>query len=170
MATQWGRKETIIWPPYAPIRSYSAVGLAMLLTCFFAWQHFRFSLTTLQQSYSGAYVRSLAMAPFHMRSNYRLLYLGGGKAAPRLALPIDFTEGQTELPNGRTVPVALSELATAQGFRYFYRGPEEKLSDASVNRWLRGAIFEGKSLVGLYAVNLSEGAFCLAAKIGRAHV
>jgi type IV secretory pathway TraG/TraD family ATPase VirD4 len=165
MATQWGRKETIIWPPYAPILSYSAVSLSMLLTCFFAWQHFRFSLTTLQQSYSGAYVHSLAMAPFHMRSNYRLLYLGGGKATTRLALPIDFTEGQTELPDGRTVPVALSELATAQGFRYFYRGPDEKLSDASVNRWLRCAIFEGKSLVGLYAVSLVEGTFCLAAML-----
>ena len=25
MATQWGRKETIIWPPHVPMLSYTAV-------------------------------------------------------------------------------------------------------------------------------------------------
>ncbi len=35
MANQWGRKETIIWPPHVPMLSYTAVATALLLTCLF---------------------------------------------------------------------------------------------------------------------------------------
>ena len=31
MATQWGRKETIIWPPHVPMLSYTAVAMAIKL-------------------------------------------------------------------------------------------------------------------------------------------
>ena len=40
MATQWGRKETIIWPPHVPMLSYTAVATALLCTCLFIWQRF----------------------------------------------------------------------------------------------------------------------------------
>ena len=42
MATQWGRKETIIWPPHVPMLSYTAVATALLCTCLFVWQRFTF--------------------------------------------------------------------------------------------------------------------------------
>jgi type IV secretory pathway TraG/TraD family ATPase VirD4 len=162
MATEWGRKETIIWPPHSPIYSYAAVAFALLCTCLLVWQRYRFALSPLQRSYTTEYVESSIKAPFGAHGNYRLIYLAGAKAGPRLALPVDFTEGKTVLPNGKIVPVALSELATAQGFNIFFRAPERSLLDASVNRWLRSAVYGGKGLFGLYKVSFGEAAFCLA--------
>jgi hypothetical protein len=88
--------------------------------------------------------------------------LGGGKGKPRLAFPVDFVTGETPLPNGKVLPVALSELATAQGYRWFYRGPEQKLADLSLHRWLRLTVFEDKGLLDLFAINFVEGGVCLA--------
>jgi type IV secretory pathway TraG/TraD family ATPase VirD4 len=165
MASKWGRKETIIWPPHAPIMSYSAIAAALLCTLFFVWQRLNFSMTPLQQSYITEYVTSQTGAAFNARENYRLVYLGGDKVKPRLALPVDLTDGKTTLPNGKTVPIGLSELAAAQGFRWFYRAPAQKLPDVSMHRWLRGAVYNDKGLLELFSVSLIEGAVCLAAML-----
>ena len=102
-----GRKETIVWPPHAPIYTFSALAVGVLVTVFFVWQHLRFSETALQQTYTTTYIGSLTVTLFKQHGNYRLLYVGGGKAASRLALPADFLPGTTILPSGKTVPVTL---------------------------------------------------------------
>ena len=108
MANQWGRKETIIWPPHVPMLSYSAVATALLCTCLFVWQRYTVSLSPLQRSYMTEYIRSQVGATFNAHETYRLLYLGDGSAKPRLAFPVDFVAGKTTLPTRQTVPVALS--------------------------------------------------------------
>lgn len=65
MANQWGRKETIIWPPHAPVMSYTALAAAFLCTCLFVWQRLHFSLPPLQQSYISEYIRSEIGAAVH---------------------------------------------------------------------------------------------------------
>ena len=84
---------------------------------------------------------------------------------PRLALPVDLTDGKTTLPNGKTVPIGLSELASAQGYRWFYRAPAQKLADGPMHRWLRDAVYGGKGLLELFQVSLIEGGVCLAAML-----
>jgi hypothetical protein len=160
MATQWGRKETVIWPVHVPVMSYSAVTAALLCTCLFIWQRLHFSLSPVQRSYITEYIRSQVGAKFNAHENYRLIYLGGVKMRPRLALPVDITEGKTTLPDGRAVPVALAPLATAQGYRWYFRAPERKFFDASMHRWLRDAIYGGKGLLELFEVSLIEGGVC----------
>jgi hypothetical protein len=140
MATQWGRKETVIWPVHIPVMSYSAVMAALLFTCLFIWQILHFSLSPVQQSYIAEYVRSQVGAKFNAHEDYRLIYLGGVKMRRRLALPVDITQGKTTLPDGRVVPVALAPLATAQGYRWYFRAPERKFYDASMHRWLSAAL------------------------------
>ena len=165
MATQWGRKETVIWPVHVPVMSYSAVMAALLCTCLFIWQRLHFSISPVQQSYITEYIRSQVGAKFNAHENYRLIYLGGLKMRPRLALPVDITEGKTTLPDGRVVPVALAPLATAQGYRWYFRAPERKFYDASMHRWLRDAIYGGKGLMELFEVSLIEGGVCLTAML-----
>jgi type IV secretory pathway TraG/TraD family ATPase VirD4 len=165
MASQWGRKETIIWPPHAPIMSYSALAIALLCTLLFIWERLNFSMSPLQQSYITEYVTSQAGSGFNAHENYRLVYLGGPKVKPRLALPVDLTDGKTTLPNGKTVPIGLSELATAQGYRWFYRAPAQKLADGPMHRWLRNAVYGGKGVLELFQVSLIEGGVCLAAML-----
>ena len=52
----------------------------------------------MRRDYTTAYIQSLVGATFKQHGKYRLLYVGGGKAAPRLALPADFVPGETKLP------------------------------------------------------------------------
>ena len=42
------------------------------------------------------------------------------------------------------------------------RGPEQKLADLSLNRWLRLTVYEDKGVFGLFAVSFIEGGLCLA--------
>jgi len=165
VATQWGRKESIIWPPHAPVMSYSALAAALLFTGLFIWQRLHFSLPPLQKSYITEYIRAEVGAVAHMRGTYRLLYLGGEKAKPRLALPVDFAPGRMTLPAGRAVPFSLSELAQAQGYRFPFRGPALKLSDASLYHWLRYAIFDGNGVFGVFTISFIEGGICLLAML-----
>src|ERR1039458_8520441 len=58
MATQWGRKETIIWPPHVPMLSYTAIATALLCSSLFVWQRYTVSITPLQRSYMTEYARS----------------------------------------------------------------------------------------------------------------
>lgn len=164
MANQWGRKETVIWPPHVPVMSYSAVAAALLCTCLFLWQRLHFSLLPLQRSYITEYMRSGIGSTFKAHESYHLLYLAGGKFKARLALPVDFTTGTTTLPDGKHLPVALSELAQAQGYQFPFRGPTQKLADASMYRWLHDAIYD-KGILALFTPSLIEGAICLVAML-----
>jgi type IV secretory pathway TraG/TraD family ATPase VirD4 len=165
MTNQWGRKETIIWPPHVPVMSYSAVAAALLCTCLFLWQRLHFSLLPLQRSYITEYLRSGIGGTFRTHETYNLLYLGGGKSKARLALPVDFATGTTTLPDGKLLPVALSELAQAHGYRFPFRGPAQKLADVSMYRWLHDAIYDNQGILALFAPSLIEGGICLVAML-----
>jgi hypothetical protein len=145
--------------------SYSAVAAALLCTCLFLWQRVHFLLSPLQRSYITEYMRAQVGSTFKAHQTYNLLYLGGGKSRPRLALPVDFAKGTTTLPNGKLLPVALSELAQAQGYRFPFRGPAQKLADASMYRWLHDAIYDNKGILALLAPSFIEGGVCLVAML-----
>ena len=158
---KWGRKENIVWPPHAPIYTFSALALAVFATVFFVWQHLRFQETALRRSYTPIYVRASVGAAMKQHGKYRLLYLGGGKAAPRLALPADFSGGETKFPNDAAVPVTLSEIARSSGYLVYFRGAERDYNDANLSRWLRDAVYGGQGLMDIYQAPLTEGLFVL---------
>lgn len=161
MANEWGRNETIVWPPHSPVNSIGAVFAAVMCTLFFVWQGYR-SETMLRRTYTAAYIESQAGALFKHRGTYRLVYVGGAKRPPRYALPLDFVEdGQTTMPDGNILPVTLSELARDEGYRFFYLAPPKVYTDASLHRWLGAVIFDGKGLLQTYAISLGEGVFIL---------
>ena len=94
MATQWGRRETVIWPPKSPIYTWGAAFLALVLTCAFLWCRFTFGQNALQQFYTPAYVRSAAGAMFKKHDKYRLLYVGNGGKVSRIARTEDVSRGR----------------------------------------------------------------------------
>lgn len=161
MGSQWGRKETVIWPPQMPIWTYGAIATTLFLGLVFFWQQYTHARTPLEKGYSIDYVRSLVGAQFKMTGKYKLLYLAGPEVKPRLALPVDFEAGSTTLYNGTVVPVQLSALPRKQGYDVFYRGPEQKFQDASLSRWIHGAIFGGRSFAQMYARSIAETASLL---------
>ena len=163
MASTWGRRETLITPPTVPVYTFTAFGVALLCLCLFAWQRVAFSMPIMQRSYFMEYVRSAVGSVLHQTGDYRLFYLDGAKKRqPRLALPVDFEDGQTTLPNGKTVPVQLTALPQAQGYRWFGRSLPQKLPDASLYRWLRFTFFNGQSIPRLFLLSFIEAGLPLA--------
>ena len=56
--TTWGRKESIIWPYYRPLYTYSTIVLGVVLTGLFLCYRFAFSGEPLQRFYAPLYVRT----------------------------------------------------------------------------------------------------------------
>ncbi len=158
MTTQWGRKETIVWPPHAPVYTYMAVVSGFICLCLFGLQQLR-NLPTLQHSYCTEYLRSSVGAQFRQSGKYALIYVSGGSQKPRLALPADFAPGQMTLADGRVIDAQFSDLAVAHGLQDSRRGKPQTYVDASLARWLSSAIYEGKGLVAVFRIALFEGTF-----------
>ena len=94
MATRWGRKETAIWPPQVPLYTYGTLLLTIPIAFTLLFGIFRMK-PFLARNYTGSFLKSAAGAEFNMHGSYRLIYLGGGKLVPRVALPGDFAPGST---------------------------------------------------------------------------
>src|SRR3984957_6595267 len=111
--TKWGRKESIIWPPHSPIYTYGAVFMALVLTGFFLYCRFTFGSSPLQRFYTPIYIRSSIASAIRAtrRDNYRMLMLGARGIPPRLATNTDVTDGTTQQPGGKPIPLALSQPA-----------------------------------------------------------
>ena len=142
MATQWGRKESVVWPPHAPVYTYGAVMLALLCTGAFLWAAFA-AETPLQQFYTPAYVKSAVAGQFKKQDKYRLLYLGDGHNQSRVATAADVAEGSTPTPDGKVLPLALSAKATAQGFRFSLSRTGSQLPE-----WASTQLFQERCLRG----------------------
>ncbi len=155
MASQWGRKETVIWPPQVPIYTIGTMILAVpvLMTLLFSLY---LTKPFLARNYTGDYLKSTAGSEFKMHNSFRLIYLIGGKRAPRVAQPGDFVPGTTVLPNGKEIGVKLSSAAAAEGFTSFARGPERKIADEALCGWFKAAIFGGDDLLSAYGPALIE--------------
>ncbi|NYF54118.1 type IV secretion system DNA-binding domain-containing protein [Tunturiibacter gelidoferens] len=160
MAQQWGRKETVIWPPQVPIYTYGTLILALpivltLLASMYMMKPF------LARNYTGSFIKSTAGSAFKMHNSYWLIYLGGGKRLPRVAVPADFVPGTMMLPDGKEIGVALSPAAKVQGYTTLFRGAARKFEDATFHLWLQSAIFGGDDLLGSYGPALIEASCVL---------
>jgi type IV secretory pathway TraG/TraD family ATPase VirD4 len=163
--TQWGRKETIIFPPHSPIYSYGAIFFALILTSIFVYLRFSYGQTPLQQFYTPIYAKSAAGGALNRKGKYQLLYVGDGAKLARLATESDAQEGVTAAPNGKHIPLAVSAQATAQGLRILYRGQEQTFFDAQLHAYLRTAVFGGDQLHSIYAPPLLFGFLSLLAQL-----
>ena len=158
----WGRKETIVWPPHAPVFVFGGFGVAVLLALVCCWSYLRFWQTPMQQTYTVMYAETSIGALFKQTGTYRLVYVAGAKVRPHLAVPLDFTAGETELEGGRKVPVQLSETSKREGNSVFFTGAPKKYADVNLSRWLRQLYFK-ESFSTLYRppLLLALAVFCI---------
>ncbi len=157
MATQWGRKETVLWPPQVPVYTIGTMILAVpILLSLLVGLYF--AKPFLAREYTGDYLKSAAGAQFKMHNSFRLIFLQGGKRAPRVAQPEDLVPGTMTLPNGKELSVQLSPEAVAQGYTTLVRGPEKKIADEPLYEWFKAAIFGGDDVLSAYGPALAEAA------------
>ena len=96
MATvqQWGRKESIIWPPRGYIYTLGAFLSACILTGLFIYLRFQFGLLPLQRYYLPYYLRAETAGLTHPVSAYQLLYVSGGESLGRVAWMPMYSRGR----------------------------------------------------------------------------
>jgi type IV secretory pathway TraG/TraD family ATPase VirD4 len=162
---QWGRKETVIFPPHSPIYTYGAVFLAFVLTGCFLYVRFTYGQTPLQQFYTPIYARTAAGAALNKKDKYQLLYVSDGTKMGALAVEADVQQGMTPAPGGKHISLALSRAATGRGLRALYRGTEQPYLDKPLHEYLKSSIFQGDQLRDIYQLPLLFGFLTLLAQL-----
>ena len=165
MATQWGRKETVLWPPRTPIYTYGAMAVALFCTLGYAWARFVFAVPPLQQFYTPAYVRSAAGAMFNKHGSYQMIYVAGREKGNHIARPDDVEPGSTAVLVGKPLPVALSNEAVKHGAQSLYRGPKQVYADRALHAYLHSQIWGSESFGETYSWSLLCGLVVLLAQL-----
>ena len=98
-ATQWGRKETIVRPPHAPVYSFGAAFVGLVLTGVFIGLYIGFLMTPLQRWYLPLYIRTGMVGLVRKVDTYQLLSVADGHFHTRPAIEADLEEGSTPQPN-----------------------------------------------------------------------
>ncbi len=160
-ASQWGRKETVIWPPQTPIYTWGAVFLSIVAAGLFLYLRFSFALTPLQQFYLPYYLRTQAAGVMHKTDKYQLLIVSDGQRHARIATEKDVQKGSTPQADGKTLPLQLSPQARATGLRFLYRGPRIAYLDKPLHAWFQSTVYGGESLWSIFETPLLFGVLAL---------
>jgi hypothetical protein len=158
---QWGRRESILWPPRGFYYTYGAISLAIMLTGFLVYVHYEFALSSLQQYYLAYYLRTEAAGLTQPTSLYQLVYVREGKSRSRIALEADVRPGVTPQLSGRPLPLALSEQALSQGFRYLAAEPVRPYQNQALHAWLAHWIYADVPISSTFATPLYCGILSL---------
>ena len=162
MATQWGRKETVIWPPHPPIYTYGAVFMALLLMFACLWCRFTFGTTALMQAYTPTYLKTCVSGGLGAKrqDRYRLIVVTDRKRATHAAMDVDVVAGKTPQADGKMLPLTLSDDARRQGLVAVFRGPHQSYNDAALYSYLKSSVFAGQSLWDIYYLPFLFGRAC----------
>jgi hypothetical protein len=145
--TQWGRKETIVRPPHAPLYSFGAAFAAVFLTCFFLGLYIGFLMTPLQRWYLPLYLRTGVVGLVRKADSYHLLTVADVHLHARPATETDVVRGSTPQPNGRRLPLALSDSARASGLVFLYPGPKTSYRNGPLHVYLQRFVYNGHAVV-----------------------
>ena len=157
MAAEWGRRETVVWPPNKPIYSYGAAMMALVLTFALVGVRFKFGVEPLRQFYTPAYIRSYFSGAFKKHGTYQVLYVAGPGKETRIARPEDVQPGSTEVLVGKPLPIELSEEAKQHGARLLYRDPKKVFQDKAFHAYLASQIWGGEPFTEAYGWPLECG-------------
>src|SRR5579859_191000 len=139
---QWGRKESIIWPPQGYVYTLGAFLFACILTGVFVYIHFQYGLLPLQRYYLPYYLRSETAGLTHPVSAYQLLYISDGERPRRLALESDVEPGSTAQFVGRPLALTLTPRAAQHGKFVLLREGLRNYQNKALHAWIGHWIYE----------------------------
>jgi RecA/RadA recombinase len=159
--TDWGRKETIIWPPHSPIYTVGAVLVALILTGWFVYMRFAFALSPLEQFYLPLYIRTSIAPSLRSSGKYQILFMSDRQRHTWYAREADVMAGSTPQGNAKPIPLALSDSARQQGMIYLYRSAPIIYENSALGSYLRQQVYAGASMVDLFEWPFIFGALAL---------
>ena len=162
---QWGRRESIIWPPRRYLYTIGAIFLSLVATGFFVYVRFQFGLTPLERYYLPYYLRTELTGLTRPASSYQILYVSDGKSRPRAALEGDVKPGTTPQLTGRPLPLVLSSQARQQGFRLLFREQPRSYSNKSLHAWIEHWVYADIPLAQIFTMQLIFGLVAFALQL-----
>lgn len=154
---QWGRKESIIWPPRGYLYTLGAFFLACVATGFLLYIRVQFGLQPLARYYLPYFLRTETAGLAHSASNYQLLYLSEGGKLSRLVLDADIQAGKTPQVNGKSLPLALRPEIARNGAATLVQGPARSYQNKELHAWLAHWIYNDASLWNLFVTQFWFG-------------
>jgi hypothetical protein len=155
--TQWGRKETIIRPPHAPVYAFAAIFTALILTCLFVGLYIGFLMTPLQRWYLPLYLRTGVVGVVRKADTYQLLNVADAHLHARPATEADVEKGSTPQPSRQPLPLALSDSARASGLIYLYPGPKTSYRNGPLHAYLQRFFYAGHGILSVLRWPLFAG-------------
>jgi hypothetical protein len=146
----WGRKETIVTPPQAPVYSYAAITLTLILTAVFLSIFVGSFMTPLERFDLWPYLQSGAVAGFRQTDQYQLLSVADSHLHARPAVAADVEPGVTTLEFSRPLPLQLSMNARAAGLVYLYRGRKLSYRNGPLHAYLQQFVYGGHTVAGVF--------------------
>ncbi|MGB6130385.1 MAG: type IV secretion system DNA-binding domain-containing protein [Acidobacteriaceae bacterium] len=156
--TEWGRKETAIWPPHQSVFTLGWFFVALAATGLFLWLTFAQALSPFQQFYLPVYLKSALAETFRPTGKYRFLLMADGKKRIFYAREQDVTNGSTPQWKARPLPLALSDSARAAGMVYLFRGAPATYANRSLHDWLTARVYDGNSPIPIFKWAIIGGA------------
>jgi hypothetical protein len=147
---QWGRSESLIWPPRGFLYTLGALFVALLFTGLFVWMRFEFGLLPLERYYLPYYLRSETIGTLHPTGSYRLVFVSASKSRTRPALEADLEPGVTPQADGLPLPLTLSDDARGQGFRFLFREAPRRYANKPLHAWIGRWIYGGRPVWRLF--------------------
>jgi type IV secretory pathway TraG/TraD family ATPase VirD4 len=154
---QWGRRESIIWPPRGYLYTLGAFFLACIAAGFFIYLRFEYGLSALERYYLPYYVRSEIGGFAHPANAYRMLRLTDGRSLGRLAIDVDVRPGSTVQADGKPLPLMLTRQAAQDGRYLIYREPLRNYSNKAIHAWIGHWIYGDIPVYGLFKMQLWFG-------------
>ncbi|HTT18082.1 MAG TPA: type IV secretion system DNA-binding domain-containing protein [Candidatus Sulfotelmatobacter sp.] len=154
---QWGRRESIIWPPRGYLYTLGAFFLACVATGFFIYVRFLYGLSPLERYYLPYYLRSGMAGLAHPANAYRMLRIRDGKSQGRLALDADVQLGTTLQSEGAPLPLMLTPQAAQDGRYLIYREPLRSYQNKAIHAWIGHWIYGDIPLYGFFEMQLWFG-------------
>jgi len=144
MATvqQWGRKESVIWPPRGYVYTLGAFIFACILAGLFIYIRFQYGLSPLQRYYLPYYLRTETAGLTHPVSQYQLLYVSDGEKQGRAALDRDVQPGSTPQFGGKSLPLMLTPEAARHGTSYLMRESLRNYQNRALHAWIARWIYQ----------------------------
>ncbi len=155
---EWGRKETVIWPPTGPINSYAAIALSLLATGIFVYLHLIFAFTPLQRYVLPTYCKTALVGSVRAAGKYRMLSVADATGHSRPATDSDLMPGRTPQPDGKIVPYALSSQARQSGIRYLYLTQPASYNNRGLYAYLQRWVYGGLELHSIFLPPVLWGA------------
>ena len=154
---QWGRRESIIWPPRGYFYTLGAFFLACVTTGFFLYIRFQYGLLPLERYYLPYYLRTEIAGLIRPVSAYQMLYVSDGRSLGRPALESDVQAGSTPQYRGQPLPLMLSPQSAQNGAHFLIRDSLRNYPNRMLHAWLAHWIYEDVPLLSLFKMQFWFG-------------